>query len=125
MPTVLSVLGTLQLPGGGKAFEELTTSSMKRFNKDYPNVEGIMYYSYGARCQPGLLDAFRMSWGIIKLAGLIQSARAAADQLYRDVEGDNDGLVSVESAIWGKVRFSTSSHSITGLKDESHSTLEH
>lgn len=66
MPMVLSVLGTLQVPGGGKAFEELTTQSMARFNEDFPDVPEVKYYSYGARCQPSLIDAFRMSWGIIR-----------------------------------------------------------
>lgn len=63
---VLNVLGTLQVPGGGKAFEELTTTSMARFNDDFPNVDGVSYFSYGARCQPSILDAFRMSWGVIQ-----------------------------------------------------------
>lgn len=62
---MLSALSLLQVPGGGAAFDELTTTNMARFNEENPDVEGIKYFSYGARCQPSFIDSFRPSWRVI------------------------------------------------------------
>ncbi|KAJ3493422.1 hypothetical protein NLJ89_g11024 [Agrocybe chaxingu] len=85
MPSVLSLLDLLPNGGGdGKAFECLTLASMRRFNEETPDVEGVKYFSWGAVYEPGLIDTWKWPHTVI---------------LER--EGPNDGLVSVESSKWG------------------------
>ncbi|CAA7268008.1 unnamed protein product [Cyclocybe aegerita] len=85
MPSVLSLLDLLPNGGGdGKAFECLTLASMRRFNEETPDVEGVRYFSWGAVYEPGLIDTWKWPHTVI---------------LER--EGPNDGLVSVESSKWG------------------------
>src|ERR1700738_1306376 len=69
------------------AFEELTTSNMARFNESVPDVEGVLYYSFGASFTPTWGSVFRSSQVIIDRA-----------------EGPNDGLVSIKSAVWGEYK---------------------
>jgi triacylglycerol lipase len=45
--------------GDGKAFDSLTVESMRKFNEETPDVEGVKYFSWGAVFEPGLLDAFK------------------------------------------------------------------
>ena len=45
--------------GDGGAFESLTVENMKRFNEETPDVEGVRYFSWGAECEPGVLDTYR------------------------------------------------------------------
>lgn len=85
LPTLLSLVQRLGIPGGGEAFECLTTERMKEFNAYVPDQEGVSYYSWGAAFKPGLFNEFRFPHGIIW-----------------EKEGHNDGLVSVQSAQWGK-----------------------
>jgi triacylglycerol lipase len=86
LPQVLSLLDMLPNGGGdGKAFESLTVASMKKFNEETPDVEGVKYFSWGAKYEPGLIDTWKYPHRIIL-----------------EKEGPNDGLVSVESAKWGK-----------------------
>ena len=61
----------------------------KEFNPNTQDVPDVKYYSFGAAVQqaPPLLSPFRRSWSIV-----------------RDMEGDNDGLVSVSSSRWGDYR---------------------
>jgi triacylglycerol lipase len=60
MPSVLSLLDLLPNGGGdGKAFESLTIESMRKFNEDTPNVEGVQYFSWGAVYEPGLIDTWK------------------------------------------------------------------
>ncbi|KAK6522511.1 hypothetical protein TWF281_001957 [Arthrobotrys megalospora] len=67
------------------AFQQLTTEFMRsNFNPNTPDIEGVRYFSYGASALPGLLSPFRASHRII-----------------RRVDGDNDGLVSINSASHG------------------------
>lgn len=78
----LELLGVSDSSG----FEQLTTDYMvDTFNPTTRNDPDVFYYSYGARFQPGLLSSLRLPWKIIKRA-----------------EGDNDGMVSVHSAMWGR-----------------------
>lgn len=84
MPPLLSLLETLGLPGGGKAFEDLTVKRMQKFNEQTPDSADVKYFSYGASFIPTWSNAFRLSWGVIN-----------------EKEGPNDGLVSVESSKWG------------------------
>lgn len=69
------------------AFSQLTREYMENtFNKEILNDPNVAYYSYAAKFVPGTwFNIFYPTWKIIY-------AR----------EGDNDGLVSVESAKWGE-----------------------
>lgn len=87
LPTLLSIVQTLAIPGGGEAFECLTTERMKEFNEYCKDCPDVKYYSWGAAFKPGMLSEFRFPWGIIW-----------------EKEGHNDGLVSVESAQWGEYK---------------------
>lgn len=67
-------------------FKQLTRDFMQNhFNKEILDDPSVAYFSYGARVTPGYFNVFRKAWS----------------QLYQ-VEGDNDGMVSVESAKWGE-----------------------
>ncbi|KAF8854173.1 alpha/beta-hydrolase [Acephala macrosclerotiorum] len=67
------------------AFSQLTQKYMQEeFNPNTPDKEGVRYFSYGATADPGLMSAFRRPHRIVE-----------------EMEGPNDGLVSVESAKWG------------------------
>ena len=60
MPRVLAVLDWLPIGGGdGTAFDSLTIENMKIFNEQIKDVDGVKYFSWGARFKPGLLDTFR------------------------------------------------------------------
>ncbi|GAA6014466.1 hypothetical protein JCM11491_007063 [Sporobolomyces phaffii] len=85
VPMMLGMLSTLGVPGGGKAFDDLTTSKMARFNLDTPDDSAVRYFSYGAEFSPSWSNVFRVPWGVVN-----------------EREGPNDGLVSVESAKWGE-----------------------
>ncbi|KAI6089932.1 putative triacylglycerol lipase [Hypoxylon rubiginosum] len=71
------------------AFQQLTRSYMaEKFNPQTPDDPNVRYFSYGAMMeQPPLLSPFRYSHGIVS-----------------DVEGPNDGLVSVTSSQWGSYK---------------------
>ncbi|GLB35976.1 putative PGAP1-like protein [Lyophyllum shimeji] len=85
MPSILSLLELLPNGGGdGKAFQSLTIESMRKFNEETPNVEGVRYFSWGAVYEPGLIDTWKWPHSVIL-----------------EKEGPNDGLVSVESSKWG------------------------
>ncbi|KAI5855009.1 alpha/beta-hydrolase [Durotheca rogersii] len=68
------------------AFEQLTRAYMtQEFNPRTPDHPDVHYFSYGAMMdRPSLFSPFRRSHRIIG-----------------EAEGPNDGLVSVESSIWG------------------------
>jgi triacylglycerol lipase len=67
------------------AFEQLTMEYIRNsFNPRTPDVEGVEYYSYGATLRPSLTSVFRKSHKVID-----------------ELEGPNDGLVSVASSRWG------------------------
>ncbi|KAG2740648.1 hypothetical protein P692DRAFT_201935487 [Suillus brevipes Sb2] len=84
LPSVLVLLELLSNGGGdGKAFECLTLESMRQFNEETPDVEGVRYFSWGACYEPGLIDTWKWPHSIIL-----------------EKEGPNDGVVSVESAKW-------------------------
>ncbi|KAH7106731.1 Alpha/Beta hydrolase protein [Auriculariales sp. MPI-PUGE-AT-0066] len=85
IPSVLSWLDMLPIGGGdGAAFSSLTPENMRQFNELVLDAPGVQYFSWGAIAEPGFLDAFKYSHGVIL-----------------EKEGPNDGLVSVESAKWG------------------------
>ncbi len=60
IPSFVALLDLLPNGGGnGKAFESLTLESMRKFNEETPDVEGVQYFSWGAVVEPGLMDPFR------------------------------------------------------------------
>ncbi|CAO1617764.1 unnamed protein product [Sympodiomycopsis kandeliae] len=85
LPTLLSLVQRLGIPGGGEAFECLTTERMKEFNEYVKDRSDVKYFSWGAAFTPGLFNEFRFPHKIIS-----------------QKEGHNDGLVSVESSKWGQ-----------------------
>ena len=60
---------------------------MQKFNSLCPNRDDIRYFSFGASFNPTWGSVFRSSHNIIEAE-----------------EGENDGLVSVKSAIWGEYK---------------------
>ena len=68
--------------------EDMTTESMRRFNERNPDVPGIYYQSFACVMRHPLSD--------INLS--------TANLMVNRIEGANDGLVSVESALWGSKR---------------------
>ncbi|PKY00606.1 alpha/beta-hydrolase [Aspergillus campestris IBT 28561] len=67
------------------AFSQLTREYMENtFNPATPDIEDVRYFSYGAAMQPKLWSVFRLSHRILQ-----------------QIEGYNDGLVSVASSRWG------------------------
>ncbi|PYI32820.1 alpha/beta-hydrolase [Aspergillus indologenus CBS 114.80] len=67
------------------AFAQLSRDYMQNtFNPTTPDVEDVRYFSYGASVQPSFWSVFRLS-----------------HRLLQQVEGYNDGLVSVASSKWG------------------------
>lgn len=67
------------------AFSQLTRQYVcETFNTCTPDVPAVRYFSYGASCTPHLFSVFRVSH----------------DLIY-ELEGPNDGLVSVASSRWG------------------------
>jgi triacylglycerol lipase len=85
LPKLYGLIGRVGL--GTQAFGQLTRAHMiGDFNLSVPDMPDVRYFSYGASVteEPKLLSPFRQPWRIIQ-----------------DVEGPNDGLVSVESSRWG------------------------
>ncbi|CEL06771.1 Putative Triacylglycerol lipase [Aspergillus calidoustus] len=77
------LLEKIQIESG--AFSQLTREYMENtFNPNTPDVGDVRYFSYGAVMQPRLWSVFRLS-----------------HRLLDQVEGYNDGLVSVASSKWG------------------------
>lgn len=85
--TFLTFMRTVGVPGGGKAFANLTTTEMAKFNEDTQDDPKVKYFSYGAQFEPTWSNPFRIPWGVVQ-----------------EREGPNDGLVSVESAKWGEYK---------------------
>ncbi|ORX47754.1 alpha/beta-hydrolase [Hesseltinella vesiculosa] len=68
------------------AYANLTTDFCQGyFNPNTPDHPDVAYYSYGS-------NVVLPFWSVLGLP----------NQLIRDHEGDNDGIVSVQSAQWGK-----------------------
>lgn len=74
---------------GTEAFSQLTQSyAASTFNPSVLDSDQTRYFSYGASCPiPPLLSPFRQSWRILK-----------------EIEGANDGMVSVGSSKWGEYK---------------------
>lgn len=65
---------------------DFSTDYAEKFNKENPNVPGIFYQSFAG--------VMRTPFSDIHLS--------TANLIVKMIEGDNDGLVSVESAKWGE-----------------------
>ncbi|KAH9822529.1 Alpha/Beta hydrolase protein [Melampsora americana] len=87
LPKLMNLTQKIGIPGGGKAFEELTMKKMEKFNTETPDDPNVLYFSYGACFEPGLTNLFRIPWGVIY-----------------EREGPNDGMVSISSATWGEYK---------------------
>jgi triacylglycerol lipase len=69
-----------------QAFYDLTTERCLQFNEEVPNAPQVRYFSVAGQAQASWrTPQLRMSQGIVT-----------------EVEGPNDGLVSVASAAWGE-----------------------
>lgn len=83
LPTIYGALKAMKIETG--AFSQLTRRYMEEdFNPTTTDREGVAYFSYGATAKPPIWSAFRQSHRIVE-----------------EVEGPNDGLVSVVSSQWG------------------------
>ena len=69
-----------------QAFYDLTTESCKRFNDDVPDAPGVRYHSVAGRHTSGWI---RPAWNL-------------PHRVVNELEGPNDGVVSVASASYGK-----------------------
>ena len=65
---------------------DFSTDCARRFNEENPDVPGVFYQSYAGVMKTPLSD--------IKLS--------AANLVVKLIEGENDGLVTLESARWGE-----------------------
>ncbi|KXG51871.1 uncharacterized protein PGRI_092640 [Penicillium griseofulvum] len=83
LPQIYYALNRLNVETG--AFAQLTRKYMtETFNPNTPDVEDVRYFSYGAAVDPSIWSAFRLSHRVLA-----------------EIEGPNDGLVSVSSSRWG------------------------
>ncbi len=72
-------------PNFQRVCKQFSTAFCKDFNRKNPDAKEVVYASYGAKMKKGRSDLFLMVpfW------------------VVRRYDGDNDGLVSVESSKWG------------------------
>ena len=78
---------------------DLTTEHMRRFNAQNPDVPGIFYQSYACIMKHPFSDLHL----------------STANWILGRIEGENDGLVSVESALWGEERHVVRSAGFRGV----------
>jgi len=71
-----------------KGIQSLGTGYMKEFNKNNPDKSGVYYQSYAAAMQSPMSDII-MSW---------------PNYVIKSLDGENDGMVTVESAKWTNFR---------------------
>jgi len=83
LPRLYAVLARMNIGTG--AFSQLTRKYVcEEFNPVIVDNDSVRYFSYGASAQPHIFSVFRISH----------------DLMY-ELEGPNDGLVSVSSSKWG------------------------
>lgn len=104
VPALLSMMSMLGIPGGGKAFDNLTTTNMARFNDETPDDPSVKYYSFGAEFEAGWSNPFRVSSVLVVCESLLSVVSQVPWGIIAEREGPNDGLVSVESAKWGEYK---------------------
>lgn len=69
------------------AVKNLTYSFCERFNEDVPDVEGVMYQSFGSKAARARSGRFPLN---------------ISYPMVKKYDGDNDGLVALASAEWGE-----------------------
>jgi triacylglycerol esterase/lipase EstA (alpha/beta hydrolase family) len=78
--------------------EQMTTTSMNEFNENVPDAEDVAYYSWaGKSCRFLQWDCQEEMDGEV-----VTSYFATTHWYIEEYQGANDGLVAVESAIWGE-----------------------
>lgn len=83
LPRLYAILARMKISTG--AFSQLTRKYVEEdFNPNVLDNDAVRYFSYGASAQPHIFSVFRISHDI----------------MY-EIEGPNDGLVSVASSRWG------------------------
>ena len=82
-----------------KLCEDFTTEKMRIFNNNNPDVPGVYYQSFACVMSHPFSD--------INLS--------TANVVIKHIEGPNDGLVSVDSAIWGETHAILRSNSFRGI----------
>ncbi|KAJ9301280.1 hypothetical protein DTO271G3_1415 [Paecilomyces variotii] len=86
LPQIYYAFNRMRIDTG--AFDQLTRKYIEEtFNPNTPDVEDVSYYSYGAMINPGFWTVFRQSHRILE-----------------QLEGPNDGLVSIASSRWGSYK---------------------
>ena len=76
-----------------------TTESMAKFNQENPDVPGVFYQSYACVMSHPFSD--------LNLS--------TANAILNHIEGENDGLVTVESASWGEAVHILRSNTVRGI----------
>ncbi|MEZ6140457.1 MAG: hypothetical protein R3B84_07795 [Zavarzinella sp.] len=80
----MPLLRALRIPC--QAFEDLTTTSCRRFNENTPNIPNVRYFSVAGNCSRAVLTP---TW-------------RPMHRIVKAIEGDNDGVVSLSSAQYGE-----------------------
>jgi triacylglycerol lipase len=97
LPRIYRLLTRLHIESG--AFGQLTRAFLRdEFNPANPDDPAVRYFSYGAAAKPSLFSVFRISHDLIA-----------------ELEGPNDGLVSVASSKWGKEGYQGTLMGVTHL----------
>lgn len=79
------------------SIKQLTTHNMAQFNEEVKDDPNVAYFSFGAKFLPKWYNVFFIPWKIAK-----QKIHRLSTE-YRSIHSeDNDGLVSTESAKWGR-----------------------
>lgn len=69
------------------AVKNLTSSFCEQFNKEVPNADGVMYQSCGSKAAKARSGRFPLN---------------VSYPMVKKFDGDNDGLVALDSAEWGE-----------------------
>lgn len=85
--TIYRILGDKK-PDFYKAFQQLTTSKCEEFNVKIKDSENVVYKSYAGKMKSAFSDWFLLIPYIV----------------VKHIDGDNDGLVAVDSAKWGEFK---------------------
>ena len=78
--------------------EQMTTTNLVEFNENVPDIDGVAYYSWaGKSCRYFQFECQA------ELDGEVVTSYFATTHWYvEEYQGYNDGLIAVESAIWGE-----------------------
>jgi triacylglycerol lipase len=87
----------------GDAGKDLTTCEMKKFNQWVTDDPGISYFSfrYKIDCEGSLCDSNPLAFYPANPLSACWHNMIFKTRATKNLSGENDGLVSVESATWG------------------------